>query len=194
MQLDSPAYPAMIPVLTSGNPACAGSSAEYKSRCGNRSLLLPRRIGGYFHDFHEVSTSRRHREVLAEGFIVEAVILILVCVLFVGGICSFLSYHISKTTLGAVVGFILGPLGVLIACFIKRDFEFTSAFGERTSTRQTMPIESFNGPLRKSDMRPPVVAVLVAAVALSFGVGALMLGVTNAANGQINDIELVEGG
>ena len=117
-----------------------------------------------------------------------------IVVLLVGGICSFLSYHISKTTLGAVVGFILGPLGVLIACFIKRDFEFAGDSGGKTRTRRIVPIRAFNGPLRKSDAQPPVFAVLIAAVALLFGVGALMLGVANATIDEVSDIEVVEGG
>ncbi|MYA59459.1 MAG: hypothetical protein F4X40_02720 [Chloroflexi bacterium] len=71
--LDSYGYHAMIPLLTSGNPACAGSPVEYNSRRGG-SFPPPRRIDRVFHDFHEVSTSRRHREVLAGEIDMRAVV------------------------------------------------------------------------------------------------------------------------
>ena len=38
----------------------------------------------------------------------------------VGAVCSVLSYKIAGTQLSAVIGFLLGPIGVLIACFIKK--------------------------------------------------------------------------
>lgn len=40
--------------------------------------------------------------------------------IIVGGVRSFLSYKIAGTPLSAVIGFLLGPIGVLIACFIKK--------------------------------------------------------------------------
>ncbi len=40
--------------------------------------------------------------------------------LIVNGICAVLSYKIAGTQLAAVVGFLLGPIGVLISCFIKK--------------------------------------------------------------------------
>ena len=38
----------------------------------------------------------------------------------IGLVCMFLSYAIAKTPLSAVIGFLLGPLGVLIACFLPK--------------------------------------------------------------------------
>ena len=35
-------------------------------------------------------------------------------------VCSVLGYLIARTPLGAVVGLLLGPLGVLVACFVPR--------------------------------------------------------------------------
>ena len=38
----------------------------------------------------------------------------------IGLTCMLLSYAIAKTPLSAVIGFLLGPLGVLIACFLPK--------------------------------------------------------------------------
>ena len=45
---------------------------------------------------------------------------IFLIVIVVGLVCMFLSYAIAKTPLSAVIGFLLGPLGVLIACFLPK--------------------------------------------------------------------------
>ena len=44
----------------------------------------------------------------------------LLIAVIVCGVCSFISYKIARTSLAAVIGFLLGPIGVLIACFIKK--------------------------------------------------------------------------
>ena len=41
-------------------------------------------------------------------------------VIVIGAVCAVLSYAIAKTPLSAVIGFLLGPLGVLIACFLPK--------------------------------------------------------------------------
>ena len=41
-------------------------------------------------------------------------------ILIVAGICGFLAYLINKQPLAAALGFLLGPIGVLIACFIGK--------------------------------------------------------------------------
>lgn len=41
-------------------------------------------------------------------------------ILIVAGICGFLAYQINKQPLAAALGFLLGPIGVLIACFIGK--------------------------------------------------------------------------
>ena len=45
---------------------------------------------------------------------------IVLIAIVVGGVCSFFSYKIAGTSLAAIIGFLLGPMGVLIACFIKK--------------------------------------------------------------------------
>ena len=45
---------------------------------------------------------------------------IFLAVIVIGLVCMFLSYAIAKTPLSAVIGFLLGPLGVLIACFLPK--------------------------------------------------------------------------
>ena len=38
----------------------------------------------------------------------------------IGAICSFLSYAIAKTPLSAVIGFLLGPIGVFDCVFLAQ--------------------------------------------------------------------------
>ena len=45
---------------------------------------------------------------------------IFIIAIAIGLVCMFLSYAIAKTPLSAVIGFLLGPLGVLIACFLPK--------------------------------------------------------------------------
>ena len=45
---------------------------------------------------------------------------IFLVIIAIGLVCMFLSYAIAKTPLSAVIGFLLGPLGVLIACFLPK--------------------------------------------------------------------------
>ena len=46
---------------------------------------------------------------------------VIVIAVVVGLVCALLAHRIAGTQLAAVIGFLLGPIGVLIACFIKKD-------------------------------------------------------------------------